>query len=355
MASDDRTEQPTAKRLRDARKKGQLPRSREVTDAVQLVALTLVLGWVGPWMVQGLAQATRRGLEDVGPMAQRHLTAGDLTGTAMQMVLTLIMLVAPVAATAAVVSVGATTMQGGWNIATEAIHLDFAKLNPANGLKRLGFQRGGLDLVRMLVVVTTVSWLVYRVVADTLLQAPRLGMLPPAGAAAIGWQDAWRLLRDCGVALAVFALADFGLARWRYTKQLKMTKQEVKDDHRLAEGSPEIKGRIRQAQRAAARRRMLSAVPKATVVVTNPTHYAVALEYRRDAMSAPRVLAKGKDKLAARIREIAREAGVPIVENVPLAQALYKGVDVGDQIPGELFGAVAEVLAYLIRLKQLAL
>ena len=100
---------------------------------------------------------------------------------------------------------------------------------------------------------------------------------------------------------------------------------------------------------------MLSAVPKATVVVTNPTHYAVALEYRRDAMSAPRVLAKGKDKLAARIREIAREAGVPIVENVPLAQALYKGVDVGDEIPGELFGAVAEVLAYLIRLKQLAL
>jgi flagellar biosynthetic protein FlhB len=355
MASDDRTELPTAKRLRDARKKGQLPRSKEVTDAVQLVALTIVLGWVAPWMVAGLAEATRRGLEDMGTMAQRPLVAGDLTGTAMQMVLTLVTLVAPVAATAAIVSVGATTMQGGWNIATEAIRLDFNKLNPANGIKRLGLQRGGLDLVRMLVVVTVVTWLVYRVVDHTLLQAPRLGMLPPAGSAALGWEDSWRLLRDCAVALAVFALADFGIARWRHTKSLKMTKQEVKDDHRLTEGSPEIKGRIRQAQRAAARRRMLSAVPKATVVITNPTHYAVALEYRRESMAAPRVLAKGQDKLAARIREIARQAGVPIVENVPLAQALYKGVDVGEHIPGELFGAVAEVLAYLIRLKQLAL
>lgn len=355
MASDDRTELPTAKRLRDAKKKGQLPRSKDVTDAVQLVALTMVLAWVGPWMVQGLARATRQGLEDVGTLAQQPLTAGALTGTAVHMVLTLITLVAPVAFTAAVVSVGATTLQGGWNIATEAIRLDFTKLNPANGLKRLGFQRGGLDLIRMLLVVTTVGWLAYRVITDSLLQAPRLGMLPPAGAAALGWHDGLRLLRDCAIALAVFALGDYGVTRWRYTKSLKMTKQEVKDDYRLSEGSPEIKGRIRRAQRDAARRRMLSSVPQATVVITNPTHYAVALEYRRDAMAAPRVLAKGKDKLAARIREIAREAGVPIVENVPLAQALYKGAEVGDNIPGELFGAVAEVLAYLIRLKQIVL
>lgn len=355
MASDDRTELPTAKRLRDARRRGQLPRSKDVTDAMQLVALTIVLVWAGPWMVRGLARATRLGLENVGVMAQRPLVAGDLTTTALQMVTTLILLVSPIAATAAVSSIGATTLQGGWNIATEALRLDFSKLNPANGFKRLAFQRAGLDLLRMLLVVSVIVWLAYRVIAGSLVQAPRLGMLPPAGAAALAWADLLRMLRDCAVALAVFALGDYGLSRWRYTKSLKMTKQEVKDDMRLTEGSPETKGRIRRAQREAARRRMLSAVPKATVVITNPTHYAVALEYRREAMSAPRVLAKGKDKLAARIREIAREAGVPIVENVPLAQALYKGVEVGDQIPGELFGAVAEVLAYLIRLKQLAL
>ena len=355
MATDDRTELPTAKRLREARRRGQMPRSKDVTDAVQLVPLTIVLVWAGPWLVRGLARATRLGIENAGDMALRPLAAGDLTNTALQMVMTLIMLVSPLALTAAAVSVGAATLQGGWNIATEALRLDFTKLNPANGLKRLGFQRAGFDLVRMLLVVAVIVWLTYRVIAASLMQAPRLGMLPPAGAGALAWADLLGMLRDCGIALAIFALGDYGLSRWRYTKSLKMTKQEVKDDMRLTEGSPETKGRIRRAQREAARRRMLSAVPKATVVITNPTHYAVALEYRREAMSAPRVLAKGQDKLAARIREIAREAGVPIVENVTLAQALYRGVDVGDEIPGELFGAVAEVLAYLIRLRQLAL
>lgn len=355
MASDDRTELPTAKRVRDARKRGQLPRSKDVTDALQLVGLTVALVWVGPWMAQGMAAGMRLGLEHVGEFAHRELALGDLTGLAVRTVTTLVLLVAPIAATAAILSVGATTAQGGWNIATEAIRFDFTKLNPANGLKRLGFQRAGIDLIRMLLVVAVIGWLVYRVIRDGVLQSPRLGMLPPAGAAALGWTDMLRMLRDCAVALAVFALADLGVARWRYTKSLRMTKQEVKDDMRLTEGSPETKGRIRRAQRDAARRRMLSAVPKATVVITNPTHFAVALEYRREAMAAPRVVAKGQDKLALRIREIAREAGVPIVENKPLAQALYKGVEVGELIPSELFGAVAEVLAYLMRLKQLVL
>ncbi|MCU0256558.1 MAG: flagellar biosynthesis protein FlhB [Vicinamibacterales bacterium] len=355
MASDDRTELPTAKRLRDARKRGQLPRSKDVSEALQLVGLTIALVWAGPWMARGMASGVRLGIERMGELAHRELALGDLTGLAVGTVTGVILLVAPVAATAAVLAVGGNALQGGWNVASEAIRLDFTKLNPANGLKRLAFQHAGIDLVRMLLVVSVISWLAYRVVTDSVLQAPRLGMLPPLGAAALGWQDMLRMLRDCAVALALFALADLGVARWRYTKSLRMTKQEVKDDMRLTEGSPEIKGRIRRAQRDAARRRMLSAVPKATVVITNPTHFAVALEYRREAMAAPRVVAKGQDKLALRIREIAREAGVPIVENKPLAQTLYKSVEVGEFIPGELFGAVAEVLAYLMRLKQIVL
>lgn len=355
MASDDRTELPTAKRLRDARKRGQLPRSKDVTDAMQLVGLTIALVWLGPYLIRGLARGVRLGLERVGEMAQRQVSAGDLTIIASDTVFTAVALVGPIALTSIVLAVGTMSAQGGWNIATEAVKLDFTRLNPANGLKRLAFQRAGLDLVRMLLVVSVIVWLCHRVIKVIVLQAPWLGLLPPASAASEGWTSTLRMMRDCAVALAVVAIGDYGLSRWRYTKSLKMTKQEVKDDTRLTEGSPETKGRIRRAQRDAARRRMLSSVPKATVVITNPTEYAVALEYRREAMAAPRVVAKGRGPLAARIRAIARDAGVPIVENVPLAQALYRGTDIGDQIPGELFGAVAEVLAYLVRLKQLVL
>jgi flagellar biosynthetic protein FlhB len=355
MASDDRTEAPTSRRLREARRRGQLARSREVADAAQLVAVTLALAWMGPVMMRSLATSMRRALERMGVAAQRTVEAGDLTTIALDGVVTLTTVVGPLAGAAIVAAIGVSSMQGGWNVANEAIRLDFAKLNPANGLKRLGFQRGGLDLVRMLLVVSAIAWLCYRVVRDAVHQAPHYGLASPAGAALLGWHDTLRLLRDCGIALMVFALGDYGLARWRHTKSLRMTKQEVKDDLRLTEGSPETKGRIRRKQREVARRRMLAAVPKATVVITNPTHYAVALEYRRDSMSAPRVLAKGRGLIAAKIKAIARDHGVPIVENVALAQALYRGTDVGDQIPAELFGAVAEILAYLIRLKQLVL
>lgn len=164
-----------------------------------------------------------------------------------------------------------------------------------------------------------------------------------------------RLLVQAGLALAAIAGADYGLQRWRHYASLKMTKQELRDEARSSEGSPEIKARVRRIQREMTRKRMLNAVKTATVVVTNPTHYAVALQYQRARMGAPVVVAKGRDHLAQRIKAIAREAGVPLVENVPLAQALYKGAEVGDEIPGPLFGAVAEVLAYLIRIKQLAL
>jgi flagellar biosynthetic protein FlhB len=217
------------------------------------------------------------------------------------------------------------------------------------------FSRAGFDVVKMLIAVTALSWLAWRIVDSTMLDATLLARLTPERAAATGWRQVERLLRQSAIALALIAGADYLLQRWRVARSLRMTKQEVRDDMRLTEGNPEVKARIRRIQRDMARRRMLASVPKATVVITNPTHYAVALEYRRDFMAAPRVLAKGRNAIADRIRAIAREHGIPIVENVPLAQSLYRAVDVGDFIPAELFGAVAEVLAYLVRLKQVVL
>jgi flagellar biosynthetic protein FlhB len=214
---------------------------------------------------------------------------------------------------------------------------------------------GGIEALKMLVLVSALSFLSYRVVRDSLAESARFARLAPYDSALAGWNGAVRLLKQSAMTMLVVAGADYAVQRWRTMRSLRMTKQEVKDDLKNTEGNPEIKGRIRRLQFTQARRRMLAAVPKATVVITNPTHFAVALEYQRSVLAAPRVIAKGQGHLAQKIKAIAREHGVPMVENVPLAQALYKSTEVGDFIPAELFEAVAEVLAYLIRLKQLVL
>jgi flagellar biosynthetic protein FlhB len=349
----DRTEKPTSRRLQDARRKGQLARSGDVVQASQLLAILILFSWFGRRFITGLGEVLQTGLGRMASGPSGNVDSGQLTSIAVDGVRTLVVLAGPFALTAAVAAVAMSTAQGGWNVATEALTLNWGRLNPFTGVKKL-VGRAGIDLVKMMVAVTAVAWLAWLAVSATMEDAAGYGLLPPLQSAANGWTHAQRLLRQTVIALAVIAAADYFLQRWRVEKSLRMTKQEVRDDARLAEGNPEVKARIRRMQRDALRRRMLAAVPKATVVITNPTHYAVALEYRRDEMPAPRVLAKGKNALAARIRELAREHEVPIVENVPLAQSLYRGVEVGSFIPAELFGAVAEVLAYLIRLKGLA-
>ena len=188
---------------------------------------------------------------------------------------------------------------------------------------------------------------------DLAADAMRFPWMSPAGAAGFGWSRIVRLLWQVGTAWLVIGAVDYGVQYWRHFSELKMTKQEVRDEGKASEGSAEVKGRLRSIQRDMRRKRMLAATAKATVVVTNPTHYAVALEYKRERHSAPIVVAKGRNLLAQRIRAIARENGVPVIENPPLARALHSGAEVGDTIPAALFGAVAEMLAYLIRIKQL--
>ena len=235
------------------------------------------------------------------------------------------------------------------------LKLNFAALNPAQGLQKLAPKQSGVDLVKTVIAVIVLSLLSWQIIRELLTAAPQLSWLSPVDAAKYGWGRLERLLWQCGFAMLVIAAGDFGVQKWRFYSSLKMTKQEVREEGKSAETNPEVKARVRKIQRDMSRSRMLKAVESATVVITNPTHYAVALEYRREKGGAPVVVAKGKDLMAARIRKIAREAGVPIMENVSLAQALYAGAEIGDAIPGALFGAVAEVLAYLVRIKQLML
>jgi len=353
--SQERSEQPTSKRLRDAAERGQVARSKEVQDVVQLAAALMTLSWVGSYMVRTLADRVGAGLSRIDGVAHRTVMPSELTAIASSYLGWLALIVGPVMLTAVVAGLAAVSAQGGWNVSWEPLQPKFSKLSPVNGIKRLVPTKAGLDLVRVAIVATALAWVAWGVLEPFVATSPLLSRVSLADAAGSAWLTVVTLVKRALIVFATIATADYLLKRYQMRKSLKMTKQEVKEEHKMLEGNPEIKGRVRRLQRDLARRRMLAAVPKATVVITNPTHFAVALEYKRDAMAAPRVLAKGADHIAQRIKEVAREHGIPTVENVALARALYSHAEIDEVIPANLFEAVAEVLAYLVRLKQLAI
>jgi flagellar biosynthetic protein FlhB len=351
----DKTEQPTVKRRREARDKGRIARSHDLTMAVTLLGVTGALGLFGSAMMRRLGTIVAEGLTSVGQMATREISAGDLVRLLGGGALGLVTIVGPVAGVAVAVAVAAGAAQAGLHMAPAALRWNWGALNPVSGLKRLAPIQAGPNTLRALMAATVLGVLAWRIGKPLAVESARFPWMAPSAAAARGWAETGRFLWQGAFALLAIGAADFGLQRWRLTTSLKMTKREVRDEARLNDGNPEIKARVRKTQREMTRRRMLRAAAKATVVITNPTHYAVALEYRREKSPAPIVVAKGRDLVAQRIRQIARENGVPIVENPPLARALHKTAEVGDTIPADLFGAVAEVLAYLIRIKQLML
>jgi flagellar biosynthetic protein FlhB len=353
--NEDRTEAPTPKKLRDARKRGSIARSRDLAVAAATVAATIALGRLGGRLMSGLGDRLASDLTNLGEAPMRTVTSGELTSLVMSSGTLIALLVGPIAAATMVAGVALQTVQGGWNFAPEALTPDFTRLNPAHGFKRFTFLQSGMDTLKTMVAVAVIAWIGWIATDALMLESQSLAWMAPADAARTGWDAAESFMWQVAWALAFLALGDYGLQWYRWNKQLKMTKQEVRDEGKSNDGNPEVKGRIRRIQRDMARRRMLDDVPKATVVITNPTHFAVALEYRRGEMAAPKVLAKGADHIALEIRERARKHGIPLVENKPLAQALFKTAEVGETIPGPLFSAVAEVLAQLVRLKQLTL
>jgi flagellar biosynthetic protein FlhB len=353
--SQERTERPTGKRLHDAREKGQVARSRDLALAAASVAATMALAKLGSRLVTGMAEQLARDLEHFGDAPLKTLSAGDINSSVIHGAGLLAWLVGPIALSTMVVGVGMHGFQGGWSFAPGALNLNWSRLNPANGIKRFGLMQSGAETLKTMVAVTVITYVSWRIVEAVMADSVRMAWQTPLGAAMLAWEHADTLLWRVALGLGVLALGDYALQKYRLMSALRMTKQEVRDEARMMDGSPEIKRRVRRAQVEMARRRMMQDVARATVVITNPTHYAVALEYRREKMAAPIVLAKGADHIALHIREIARSHGVPIIENKPLAQTLYRTAEVGETIPAALFGAVAEVLAYLVRIKQLML
>jgi len=349
----EKTEKPSAKKLKEARQRGSVPRSADLVAALSLLAVTTVMAQAGATSLGRLQQHLANVLRGLGDRAHVTVTPESLALIAQHDGLLLAVLVGPLMATAALTGLAGNLVQSGWVFAPDRLKPDLMRLSPANGFKRFAPSQGGITVLKATIAVSIVATVLWSLGAAVLADTPRLAWMSPAGAATEAWIWLWRLLVRDGLALLLLAGADVGWQWWRHYQSLKMSKQELRDEAKSSDGNPEIKARVRRVQRDMTRRRMLAAVKTATVVVTNPTHFAVALEYTRGTMMAPRVVAKGQDLLAARIREIARQHGVPIVENKPLAQALFKGAEVGDVIPGDLFGAVAEVLAYLVRIRQL--
>ncbi|HEX3030693.1 MAG TPA: EscU/YscU/HrcU family type III secretion system export apparatus switch protein, partial [Bacillota bacterium] len=257
----------------------------------------------------------------------------------------------PVLAATLVAGVSANFAQVGVMFSTEALAMRLDRLNPIEGLKRIFSLRSLAELIKSLFKVTMVGVLAYRIIMDNFEVFPKmLDMDIRTSGSFIGGLVV-KIGLEAAVLLLVLALFDYMFQRYEFNKSLKMAKEEIKEEFKQTEGNPQIKGKIREKMRKMSSRRMMQEIPKADVVITNPTHYAVALRYDGDTMQSPQIVAKGVDLLAQRIKEIAREHGVITVENKPLAQALFKVTDVGDFVPADLFQAVAEVLAFVYRLK----
>ncbi len=338
----------TPRRREEARKKGQVARSHELGGAATLVALVVALHGLLPGAAGASLMADLHGGFLFG--AHDTLTMADAQRRTLLGLLTAGRLILPALLLALSLSLAAGVGQVGFAVTPEAAAPQWQRLNPASGLQRLVSLRGGVELLKGLCKLALIAGICAGTVRDSITSGRLLGLMGvplPQSLGVVG-DILWTLGLRVGTALLILAVADYAFQKYQHEKSLRMSASEIKQEMKQSEGDPKTKARIRKIQREIARRRMMQDVPKATVVVTNPTHYAVALLYEAG-MGAPRVVAKGQDEVARRIREIAQENHVPLVENRPLAQALHKTVEIGHDIPGDLYEAVAQVLAFVYR------
>ena len=348
-AGQEKTEEPSAKRLREAREKGLVPQSRDLNSMAVTVAGAATLLLLGGPMMDELRKLVTRGLSP-----DRRLLFEDpvkLWPLFLDFVADGLLIVLPVLLATMVAALVAAGALAGLNFSSEAVSFKPERLNPVNGFKRILSAQNAVELPKTLakfLLVLVVALMTMWSFADELL---RLGREPLEFALShAGRILTWGFL-FMACALILIATVDVPFQLWNYRRQQRMTRKEVKDEHKDMEGNPEIKSRVRRLQMEMAHRRMMAEVPKADVIVTNPTHFAVALRYEQGRMSAPRVVAKGADLIAAQIRELATAHQVPVFSAPPLARALYFNVRLGQEIPAGLFIAVAQVLAYVYQLK----
>jgi len=352
MAADqgDKTQKPTSRKKNKSRKKGQITRSREISMAATLLGMLLILNYLGFNIVQTLEGEIHNQFR---LNIAEELTVSVVSTWFRDIALRIGMMIAPIFLGILVISVSSNVMQGGIVLFPEgALKPKLSKLNPVKGIKKIFSKNGLVNLAKSLVLLILIGFISWRVVKEHMTLYPRLILMEVNQIFYWATTICYKILIRVAMLMVIIAIADYAFQKYQHQKQLKMSKQEVKDEYKETEGDPTTKRRIRQKQLEVARRRMMAEVPTADVVITNPTHYAAALSYKMDSMEAPKVIAKGANLVALKIKELAREHNIPIVENKSLAQTLYRTVKVGDYIPVDLYKAVAEILAYVFKTRN---
>lgn len=350
----EKTEEPTAKKKQDTRKDGKVPKSKELSSGVELIALFLILKfWVGH-MGENFMKLFNEIYEKMPAYTtywNGRIVKEDYRVLFNNIYLELLKQMLPFFVVGIVIAIGINMLQFKFQVSTKPLKPKFSKLNPISGAKRLFSKDKIIELLKSIAKIVLIMAIVYSTIKDDWVYLVQFyGMPLNQAIELIG-----NIVIDMGLKISlvfmIVAFADLFYQRRKFNNDIKMTKQEVKDEYKNAEGDPQIKGKIRAKMREASQRRMMQDVPKADVVITNPTHYAVAIRYDAATGSAPVVLAKGADYVAQKIKEIARENNVEIVENKPLARMLYANVDIGQEVPPELYQAVAEVLAMVYKMQ----
>ena len=351
MAEDsdlERTEPASPKRLEQAREEGDVPRSRELSTCTILLAAGASLWTMGDSLIRHLNHNLISGLSlEREVIYDPNLLFSKIAGGLLEVLIAF----APIAVLLMIVALASPLLIGGWLFSAKALQPNFTRMNPISGIANMFSARAGVELLKAVIktlIVGSVAWVVVMNQKEAMFGLPLESLR--IGIGHVGHMIGVCFLSIVG-ALVLIAAIDAPYQMWQYADKLKMTHQEVIQESKEANGNPQIKAKIRQQQREMARRRMMSEIPTADVIVTNPTHFAVALKYTEGGMGAPKVIAKGADAVAAKIRELGKEHNIPLLEAPPLARALYKHTELGDEIPEALYTAVAEVLAYVFQLR----
>lgn len=346
----DKTEEPTPHRMREAREKGQVAKSREITTAFLLLLTYYLFRYLGNFMWENLADMARAIFQLIPEARDFSIPfAGYLLLLGLRCMAFVLLPIFGIVFLAAFL---AEALQTGFVFAADPLSPKMERINPLEGFKRMFSLQGLVELVKSLLKIIIVFYIAWYAAKDDLPFIIVLIEAHPWDAVVLGGNIAFNIAVRVGVFYIVVALLDYLYRRWEYMRNLKMTRQEVKEEYKRLEGDPMVKQRMRDLQRQVAYQRMMSAVPQADVVVTNPTHLAVALKYEQAKMKAPVVLARGERKIAAEIRRIAEEHEISVVQNEPLARSIYRSTRVNQEIPSALYQAVAEVLAYVYKIKR---
>ncbi|KUG03607.1 flagellar biosynthesis protein flhb [hydrocarbon metagenome] len=348
----EKTEKATPRKVEEARKKGQVYKSSDLNSAVILLAGSVTIFLTLPYMIDTLRAFTELCLID---RALYDFSSEYLHTLLIEVIITMAKCLLPVLAVTSITALLITCLQVGFVFSGEVLTLKLERLNMVEGAKKIFSKRALVELAKSLFKVTVTGYIVYSVVDKNYLMFARLVDMELAASIRILSQIVYEMALKVGAAFVIIGVLDYLYQKYEYDKSLKMSKYDIKQEYKQTEGDPLLKSRQRQIQRDIAMKRMMSEVPRADVVITNPTHFAVALKYEADVMAAPVVIAKGQDFIALKIKELAHENGVVIVENPPLARTLYAASRIGDLIPEDLFQAVAEVLAFVYKQKRIVL